>query len=464
MNLAALSVSRATRRGFGSLRDTGDRLTGGGLRSLAKRVVTISLRSAMRRPFLKALGRSVLQPFPNFSTRLYHLATAPDTVAKTSTSLPLLVNCLYKAALGRLPDESDLAYCVHALQSGRSLDALAEHLVRLAEFQTRHGSSQRVDINYVTALYRDGLGRQPDPEGLAHWLAEGEKGATRAKVVAAFAGSAEAPAFEEMAAAFHDHVKMWKAPPACEAGMGRYAILVCNWLSTSVPFFSAEIACALRQEGRGVTVLWDSARVGVEAPSEAKTKIIGDTIRALPPWLEVVDVNGAAAAMPASLADTIDKVFRDNAIWFAKGEVPAADLLKSKSAEREEFLNHAAVVLKCLQSCGADRLIIPGGVFGLSGIYLACAAHLGVPFTTYDMGWASLMVSHDGCATHFADFKIAFAKTKEVIDRNPRLASYIRRAAMDTFRERMAGKDAIQTQKVAANHEALSMTATSWSV
>lgn len=260
-------------------------------------------------------------------------------------------------------------------------------------------------------------------------------------------------AFEEMAAAFQSHVKMWKAPPACEAGKGRYAILVCNWVSTSVPFFSAEIACALRKEGCEVTVMWDSARVGVAAPSEAETEIIGETVRALPPWLEVVEVNGAAAAMPPSLAAAVDKIFRDNTIWFAKGEVPAAELLKNKRAEREDFLNHAAVVLKCLQTCGADRLIIPGGVFGLSGIYLACAAHLGLPFTTYDMGWASIMVSHDGCAAHNADFKIAFAKTKEVIDQNPQLGTYIRQAAMDAFREREAGKDAIQTQKVAGNHE-----------
>jgi hypothetical protein len=260
-------------------------------------------------------------------------------------------------------------------------------------------------------------------------------------------------AFEEMAAAFRRHVKMWKVPPACETGKGRYAILVCNWVSTSVPFFSVEIACALRQEGFEVTVLWDSASVGVEAPSKVETKIIDDTIRALPPWLKVVDVKGAAAAMPASLAVIVDKIFRDNAIWFAKGEIPAAELLKNKSAEREDFLNHGGVVLKCLQSCGAERLIIPGGIFGLSGIYLASAMHMGLPFTTYDLGLASIMVSHEGCAAHNADFKIAFEKTKVVIDQNPQLAALIRPAAMDAFREREAGKDEIQTQQVAGNRE-----------
>src|SRR5271166_1953628 len=56
----AQQLARAIRRGLGVLRDTGNRLTGGGLRSLTKRVVTEPLRGAVSRPFLKTIGRSVL--------------------------------------------------------------------------------------------------------------------------------------------------------------------------------------------------------------------------------------------------------------------------------------------------------------------------------------------------------------------------------------------------------------------
>ncbi len=103
-----------------------------------------------------------------------------------------LVNCLYQSAFGRFADQGGLAHSVHQLQSGVSLEAFASNLVHSAEFQMRHGSSQEVNSEYITALYRDGLGRQPDLEGLASWLAEGKKGATRATVLAAFASSEEA--------------------------------------------------------------------------------------------------------------------------------------------------------------------------------------------------------------------------------------------------------------------------------
>src|SRR6266404_4296772 len=188
-------VRALIQRLFRQVRHTGDRLTGGGLRSLSSRMATKLLRIAMSQSFLMALGRSALQPFPNFSARLYRLACGPDTVATASRSplprrdYPLLVNSLYRAAFGRLAEESGLEHHVRALQSGTALQVLAEHLVRSPEFQTRHGSSQEVDIKYITALYRDGLGCEPELENLASWLGAGKKGATRAKVLAGVAAS-----------------------------------------------------------------------------------------------------------------------------------------------------------------------------------------------------------------------------------------------------------------------------------
>src|SRR5207253_4282284 len=126
----------------------------GGLRALARRLLSASLRCAMSHSFLEALGRSALQPFPKLSAHLYRLATVPDAVGTKS-----LVNAHYKAAFGHAAEEADLAAWVRELRSGMSAEVLAERFVRMAEFQQRHGSSEEVDISYVTALYRDGLGR-----------------------------------------------------------------------------------------------------------------------------------------------------------------------------------------------------------------------------------------------------------------------------------------------------------------
>jgi GT2 family glycosyltransferase/SAM-dependent methyltransferase len=120
-----------------------------------------------------------------------HGTNRPSLKATLPDDPPVCVNSLYKAAFGRIADPEGLANRIHQLQSGVSLEVLAEQLVGSPEFQTRHGSDQKVDIKFIATLYRDGLGREPDPEGLAHWLAVAT-GATRAKVLAALASSDEA--------------------------------------------------------------------------------------------------------------------------------------------------------------------------------------------------------------------------------------------------------------------------------
>jgi hypothetical protein len=100
---------------------------------------------------------------------------------------PRLVNSFYKAAFGRLAEPDGLATRIQQIQSGVPAEVLAEEFVSSAEFVARHGTGQTVDLSYITALYRDVLGREPDAEGLAGWLAAGAKGATRANILAAIA-------------------------------------------------------------------------------------------------------------------------------------------------------------------------------------------------------------------------------------------------------------------------------------
>jgi hypothetical protein len=154
-----------------SLRDVGNRLTGGGLRALVKRAWAAGVSYALR----QLVG----------SVEALERAEAPAWAKLPRIGgPPLWVNALYKTAFGRRPDRNELANCIHQLDLGASLNLLANQIVATVEFQKRHGSSQRIDLEYLVALFRDGLERQPDPETLAFWLAAGKEGVTRAKVLA----------------------------------------------------------------------------------------------------------------------------------------------------------------------------------------------------------------------------------------------------------------------------------------
>jgi GT2 family glycosyltransferase len=180
-------------------RHAGNRMTGGGLRNLSRKLSAKALRSAMDRPVIKSFARRLLQPFPQLSARLYRMASpsggaAVPTVPSQALQqdLSLWANSLYRTAFGRTGDPSILVNYSRQLEEGVPLERLAEQFTISAEFLTRHGRDQGVNTRYVSALYRDGLGRSAKVEDLAIWLKEKERGITRAKVLAALAKSDEA--------------------------------------------------------------------------------------------------------------------------------------------------------------------------------------------------------------------------------------------------------------------------------
>jgi hypothetical protein len=96
---------------------------------------------------------------------------------------------LYDTVLGRLPDLSGLTSWTNQMESGTSLQTVANGFVGSTEFQTAYGSLDNTD--FVTLLYQNVLHRVPDPTGLGNWVTALNGGESRAQVVVGFSESAE---------------------------------------------------------------------------------------------------------------------------------------------------------------------------------------------------------------------------------------------------------------------------------
>jgi hypothetical protein len=96
---------------------------------------------------------------------------------------------LYDAVLARLPDGSGLANWTHTLESGSSLQSVANGFVGSQEFQSVYGALN--NSQFVTQLYHNVLHRDPDAAGLANWVGDLNTGMTRAQVVIGFSESPE---------------------------------------------------------------------------------------------------------------------------------------------------------------------------------------------------------------------------------------------------------------------------------
>jgi hypothetical protein len=96
---------------------------------------------------------------------------------------------VYEAALGREPDSTGLANWVKAIDAGASLQSVASGFIGSPEFVDRFGAGD--DGQFVTLLYNNVLGRDPDASGLQNWLDYIRSGHSRAEVVIGFSESAE---------------------------------------------------------------------------------------------------------------------------------------------------------------------------------------------------------------------------------------------------------------------------------
>ena len=96
---------------------------------------------------------------------------------------------LYRAYFLREPDRGGFAtWYVYSVR-GWPLDQISEAFARSSEFRNRYGALG--DGAFVDLVYRNVLGRAPDPAGSAHWLAQMAKGASRGSVMVAFSNSNE---------------------------------------------------------------------------------------------------------------------------------------------------------------------------------------------------------------------------------------------------------------------------------
>jgi Ca2+-binding RTX toxin-like protein len=97
---------------------------------------------------------------------------------------------IYRATLGRAPDEGGHWNWTMRLIEGRSYLSIVEGFTGSPEFRARYGATD--DRQFVTLLYNNVLDRAPDATGLAQWTGALSAGRlTRAEVVRGFAESAE---------------------------------------------------------------------------------------------------------------------------------------------------------------------------------------------------------------------------------------------------------------------------------
>ncbi|MDZ7627843.1 MAG: DUF4214 domain-containing protein [Parvularculaceae bacterium] len=94
-----------------------------------------------------------------------------------------------QVTLDRQPDEGGFIFHTGRIAAGVPLDSVVSGFVGSLEFQAVFGSLS--NIEFVTLLYNNALGRPPDSGGFAYWLDLLATGTSRETVVLGFSESPE---------------------------------------------------------------------------------------------------------------------------------------------------------------------------------------------------------------------------------------------------------------------------------
>lgn len=97
---------------------------------------------------------------------------------------------LYQAAFDRQPDIAGLNYWIDRMDSGMSLQDVAQSFGQSPEFQGLFGVAPRNET-LITSYYLNVLDREPDESGYAYWLDEMSGGLSASGMLASFSESME---------------------------------------------------------------------------------------------------------------------------------------------------------------------------------------------------------------------------------------------------------------------------------
>ncbi|OUS02630.1 hypothetical protein A9Q90_09240 [Gammaproteobacteria bacterium 54_18_T64] len=97
---------------------------------------------------------------------------------------------LYYTTFNRAPDAPGLAFWASALQAGSTFISISENFMASAEYQALYGGL--VDNgDFIDQVYSNSFARAADAAGHAYWLAELDRGLSRAELLGHFARSPE---------------------------------------------------------------------------------------------------------------------------------------------------------------------------------------------------------------------------------------------------------------------------------
>ncbi len=244
--------------------------------------------------------------------------------------------------------------------------------------------------------------------------------------------------FPESASAFLKFLKRCEIPNV-EQG-DPVGMVIMPWMGTPAPWFSMMLAVGLAQRGKRVTFIWDDT--AFPTPSsyiDLQNRKIGEMFDYLGDKFAVIRLSEQSPSTPREGDEArLTSLVNQNLTWMLRGALPSErDRVLGETAKGN--LRHTLALIRGLFARHQFRyLVITGGIYGSSGLFLLAGSEAGVRASTYDAGIGAIFVSTDGVAAQQTDLARAFQVLWESDHQTVQAAIS---QAQAEFSQRRVGKD-----------------------
>ncbi|HEX7788114.1 MAG TPA: hypothetical protein VF653_17985, partial [Methylomirabilota bacterium] len=190
-------------------------------------------------------------------------------------------------------------------------------------------------------------------------------------------------------------------------------IVVSPWVATPVPWYSIAIGMGLARRGRRVTLIHDDTLTAPESPAELlpQHRAICRVTQLLTGHLPTITLTSQAVhALSPADEHEVARLAKLIVIWKTRGALlSASDLAEVESLARS-MADTLGRIKALLGSAPFAYLLVGGGIYGSSGLFLWAGQQCGLRVSTFDANLGVVQISTVGLAAQQADIPRAFSE------------------------------------------------------
>ena len=225
----------------------------------------------------------------------------------------------------------------------------------------------------------------------------------------------------------------------------KICITIVPWLGSAVPWYSIAIALILYRKGNDVLILFDDTLFGDDFLfNRVQSNLILKILNKLPIRLTKLS-NYNSTVISSSEVEHLSKL---NSLHYAHGETNHAFRQSYEKIVKKQLTSAYMKINACFEDNNFNQIIIPGGIWGTSGIYTLFSKKYKTQLTSYDSDDSEMWMSIFGIAAQLGDIPYSFDRLIE----NKEERNFAIQKGNEQLKKRREGRDKTQSHFLEATN------------